>query len=305
MTACPGCGKPSSSWHTSCLKRLFGSPKLPDFSVIYNNDMVELALKSVGNLSISGVQAKLSVRIKGGLVTPSVRNGTHIIKPCVSQWQDMPQNENLIMSLASVAGIETPPHGLLKNGKDKSFYIVKRFDRTSTGLRIHIEDFSQAGSIPREMKYKKSAEFCGRLIKRVTTFPKIETQKFFRLILFNFLVGNGDAHLKNYSFMYSKNRIVLTPAYDLISSSILIPCETASAITINGKDNKFRLKDFKAFAKNLELPESQLNHFRKNLLKKLPLFFQMIEVADFNRDLKKKLVDLIKKRAKVLNGGSV
>ncbi len=301
MTACPGCGKPSHGWHAICLKRLFGRAELPDMSSIYNSDISELALQSVGHLSISGVQVKLAVGYEGNkIITHGGRGSRYILKPSVPQWQDMPQNENLIMSLARVAGIKIPPHGLLENSRNESFYIVKRFDRTRTGSRIHIEDFCQAGNVPREMKYRKSAEFCGKLIKTVTTFPKIEIQKFFRLILFNFLVGNGDAHLKNYSFMYLKNRTVLTPAYDLVSSSILIPGETASAITINGKDNKFRLKDFKALASNMKIPESQVNLFVKFLLDKLPSFFQMIEVAEFNAEMKENLVNLIKQRAQVL-----
>lgn len=305
MTACPGCGKPFDGWHAICLKRLFGRPELPDISSINDSSMVELALQSVGRLSISGVQAKLSVGFESSKIVPSSKKQKYIVKAVVPQWQDMPQNENLIMSLAGEAGINTPPHGLLKNSRNESFYIVKRFDRTGTGSRIHIEDFCQAGNVPRDMKYRKSAEFCGKLVNKVTTFPKIEIQKFFRLILFNFLVGNGDAHLKNYSFMYLKNRTVLTPAYDLVSSSILIPGETASAITINGKDNKFRFKDFKALASNMKIPELQVNLFIKLLLDKLPSFFQMIEVAEFNAEMKDDLVNLIKQRAQVLSGGNL
>jgi len=305
MTVCPGCGKPSDGWHAICLKKLFGRPELPDISSINDSSVVELALQTVGRLSISGVQAKLSVGLENSKIAPASKKQKYILKPSVPQWLDMPQNENLIMSLAGEAGINTPPHGLLKNSRNELFYIVKRFDRTGTGSRIHIEDFCQAGNVPRDMKYRKSAEFCGKLIKTITTFPKIEIQKFFRLILFNFLVGNGDAHLKNYSFMYLKNRTVLTPAYDLVSSSILIPGETASAITINGKDNKFRLKDFKALASNMKIPELQVNLFIKFLLNKLPSFFQMIEVAEVNAGMKDDLVSLIKQRANVLGGGSI
>ncbi|MCD6589372.1 MAG: HipA domain-containing protein [Candidatus Fermentibacteraceae bacterium] len=302
MKACPGCGKPSPGWHPTCLRKLFGVPEIPDISGIFKNNVAELALESAGRLSISGAQPKLSVRVEGGSIVPAAKNGTHILKPPVPQWREMPQNENLIMSLAGAAGIEIPPHGLLTNGRGDTFYIVKRFDRAGSAHRVHVEDFCQAGGIPRDMKYRKSAEFCGKLIKTVTTFPKIEEQKFFKLVVFNFLAGNGDAHLKNYSFLYRRQRTVLAPAYDLVSSSLLIPGETQSAIPVNGKLTKLRLKDFKALGNNLKiLPETVKKHI-SCLLKKLPEFKELIKAAEFSEEMKIALTQLIEERASTLGG---
>jgi serine/threonine-protein kinase HipA len=304
MRACPGCGKPSDRWHPTCLRKLFGVPEIPDISDIYENNIAELAFESAGRLSIPGVQSKLSVRVEGGTVVPAVKNGTHILKPPVSQWREMPQNENLIMSLAGAAGIEVPPHGLLTNDRGEKFYIVKRFDRKGNGNRIHVEDFCQAGGVPRDMKYRKSAEFCGKLIARVTAFPGIEVQKFFKLVLFNFVSGNGDAHLKNYSFIYHSQRTALSPAYDLVSSSLLIPGETQSAIPINGKLTKFRLKDFKALGNNLKIPPKTVGKHIERLLRCIPEFEKMIETAEFSDEMKSGLTQLIEKRASTLRGGT-
>ncbi|MCK5842549.1 MAG: HipA domain-containing protein [Candidatus Sabulitectum sp.] len=303
MKACPGCGKPSDRWHPTCLRKLFGVPQVPDISGIYGSNIAELALESAGRLSISGVQTKLSVRVEKGRVVPTVKNGTHILKPSVPQWPEMPQNENLIMCLAAVAGIEIPPHGVLTNKAEEKFYIVKRFDRSGQATRIHVEDFCQAGDIPRDMKYRRSAEFCGKLINRIASFPRVEVQKFFRLILFNFLVGNGDAHLKNYSFIYSKQRTALSPAYDLVASSLLIPTETQSAIPINGKDNRLRLKDFKTLGENMKIPSDIVLKSVQHLLKSVPDLMGLIEIAEFSSNMKSALAELIDKRSSTLGGG--
>ncbi len=276
---------------------------VPDISSIYESNIAELALECAGRVSISGVQAKLSVRVEKGRVVPAVKNGTHILKPPVPQWPEMPQNENLIMSLAAVAGIDIPPHGVLTNKAGEKFYIVKRFDRRGQATRIHVEDFCQAGDIPRDMKYRRSAEFCGKLINRIASFPRIEVQKFFRLILFNFLVGNGDAHLKNYSFIYSKQRTALSPAYDLVASSLLIPAETQSAIPINGRDNRLRLKDFKVLGENMKIPSDIVLKSVQHLLKSVPDLMGLIEIAEFSSDMKSALAELIDTRASTLGGG--
>lgn len=300
MKACPACGKPAENWHSTCLRKLFGVSELPVISCIGTSNMVELALESAGRLLISGVQAKLSVKVANGNVVPAVKNGTHILKPLVPQWREMPQNENLVMCLARVAGIEVPPHGILKNEENETFYIVKRFDRKKNGIRIHTEDFCQAGNVPRTMKYRKSAEFCGKLINRTATFPKIEIQKYFKIVLFNFLVGNGDAHLKNYSFIYHRNRTALAPAYDLVSSSILIPEETQSAIPVDGRDNGLRLKNFKALGDNMNILPETIQRNIQMLLAKIPVFFGMIEIADFSDEMKEALKKSIRGRASVL-----
>ena len=303
MKACPGCGKSSDRWHPTCLRKLFGVPEIPYILNIFGGNFAELALGSAGKLSISGVQPKLSVRVEGGKVLPADRKGTHIIKPAVPQRPEMPQNENLIMSLAAAAGIEVPPHGTLKNEIGETFYIVKRFDRRGSSTRIHVEDFCQAGDIPGGMKYRISAEFCGKLINRITSFPRIEVQKFFKLILFNFLVGNGDAHLKNYSFVHSKQRIALSPAYDLVASCLLIPTETQSAIPINGRDNKLRLKDFKALGENMKIPSELVSKSVHHLLNTIPDLIGLIEIAEFSSDMKRALAELIDTRASTLGGG--
>ncbi len=303
MKACPGCGKPSDRWHPTCLRKLFGVPRVPDISGIYGSNLAELAQGSAGRLSIPGVQTKLSVRVEKGRVVPAAVNGTHILKPPVPQWPEMPQNENLIMSLAAVAGIEIPPHGVLTNKAEEKFYIVKRFDRRGQATRIHVEDFCQAGDVPRDMKYRRSAEFCGKLINRIASFPRIEVQKFFRLILFNFLVGNGDAHLKNYSFIYSRQRTALSPAYDLVASSLLVPTETQSAIPINGRDNRLRLKDFKALGGNMKIPSEIVFKSVQHLLKSVPDLMGLIEIAEFSSDMKSALAELVDTRASTLAGG--
>ncbi len=132
--------------------------------------------------------------------------------------------------------------------------MVKRFDREGR-RKVHQEDFAQI--LGKENKYDGSVEEIGSKLKAVSEVPGLDVQLFFERVVFNFLIGNGDAHVKNYSVIYNEEGLVrLAPAYDLVCSRIVIPEEAdESALTIQGKKSRIKRKDMDLLAKHLGIPE--------------------------------------------------
>lgn len=198
-------------------------------------------------MSIQGVQAKLSarLRVKEQRFALVDQGGQYILKPQTADFDEVPENEDLTMRLAALAGIEVPLHGLLY-GRDAALtYFIKRFDRTGRKGKVHVEDFAQLSGRNRETKYRSSMEQVARVIDTYCTFPAIEKVKLLRLTLFNFLVGNEDMHLKNFSIIHRKEVVMLTPAYDLLNTTIVLPKpEEELALPLNGRKNKLTRSDF-------------------------------------------------------------
>lgn len=198
-------------------------------------------------LSIQGVQPKLSARlvVKEQTFDFVDQGGRYILKPQTADYLEVPENEDLTMRMANRIGIEVPLHGLLYGKDDALTYFILRFDRTSHKRKLHVEDFAQLGGRTRETKYRASMEQVARLIDSYCTFPVIEKVKLFRLTLFCFLTGNEDMHLKNFSIIRKNDVISLSPAYDLLNTTIVLPhSEEELALSLNGKKNKLKRQDF-------------------------------------------------------------
>lgn len=269
---------------------MFNVSQLPsiDFGL---EDMSRKAQKLTGKLSISGVQPKLSMKLdkKKNLLIPVAEGGEYILKPQVAAFFNIPENEQCCMDIASEIKIDVPLHCLLPL-KDGSFaYIVKRFDRIA-GEKIPQEDFSQILGI--DDKYKGSVEQIGRKLREITT--GYDVQLFFERVVFNFIIGNGDAHLKNYSITYRDTETVrLAPAYDIVCSKLVIPDETDSALTINGKSNKLKRDDFDKLADYLNIP---LRVRYAKFDKTLSLMKAIIGKSNLKNDSQERLTDIIKER---------
>jgi serine/threonine-protein kinase HipA len=233
---------------------MFDAKELPkaDFSLA----QISLeAQKMAGKLSISGVQPKLSVMWdkKKNLLVPVAERGAYILKPQTQSFPNIPENEQCCMDMAQMLGIDIPAHSLVPLKDGSLSYVVARFDRKGR-KKIHQEDFAQI--LGRDDKYKGSVEEIGRVLKQVSSVPGLDVQLFFERVVFNFLIGNGDAHLKNYSIFYiNENEARLTPAYDLVSSKLVIPGEEDSALVINGKKNRLSGQDFQDLARYLNIPQ--------------------------------------------------
>ncbi len=200
-------------------------------------EQISESIARASKLSIQGVQPKLSAKLslKNKIFEIVDRRGTYILKPQHSVYKEIPQNEDLTMRLAKEAGLEVPLHGMIYSVDRSLTYFIKRFDRTLRGNKYAVEDFAQLSGRTRETKYDYSMEKVSDLIDNYCTFPRVEKIKLFRLIIFNFLTGNEDSHLKNFSLISKDDLIMLTPCYDLLNTSIIMPVKEEIALPIKGK----------------------------------------------------------------------
>ncbi|MFH1846997.1 MAG: HipA domain-containing protein [Candidatus Omnitrophota bacterium] len=278
------------------LKNMFNISKCPviDFNL---GDISQKAQKLTNKLSISGVQPKLSVKLdkKQNMLIPVAEGGEYILKPQTSTFPNIPENEQCCMNIAKELGVDVPLNCLIPL-KDKSWaYIVKRFDREKD-VKIHQEDFAQI--LGESDKYKGSVEQIGRKLKEVSSAPGYDCQLFFERVVLNFILGNGDGHLKNYSISYiDKDNVRLAPAYDIVCSKLVIFDEEDSALTINGKKNKLQREDFDDFAEYLNVPVKIRYEKFEN---KFNVIETIIRSSRLDKEKQARFVEIIKERINCL-----
>ena len=256
-------------------------------------------------MSIQGVQPKLSavLNIKDGRFEIADKNGRYILKPQHYLFPELPENEDLTMRLADTIGIEVPLHGLVYS-KDKSLtYFIKRFDRKGQKDKIAVEDFGQLAGMGRDTKYNYSMEKLLKLIDKYCTFPAIEKARLFNLVLFNFLVGNEDMHLKNYSVIVQNGLVKLSPSYDLLNTSIVLKGDLEEiALTLKGKKkNLTRRLLVNYFGKEqCSLNEKIIEKTLNSIQTALPSWFDLIDICFLSDEMKSKYKVLLLKRIEIL-----
>ncbi|MBI4061111.1 MAG: HipA domain-containing protein [Elusimicrobia bacterium] len=301
---CLCCHKPvetNERHHPRCLNRLFGTARRPEipFGVA---DLPGIVTKAEGRMSISGVQAKVSIRLDkaSGNIEPVVAGGTHILKPESDRFPEIPMNENLCMNMAEELGMRVPPHGLFAMSDGKLCYIIKRFDRADDGRKIPNETMFQiAGSTD---KYIGSLEQVGKTIRAHATNVGLDMIDFFERALLCFLTGNGDMHLKNWALLGQGKDIALAPCYDLVSSRLYIEKEGDSALTINAKKNKLRRSDFEALAKNLRIDAKAAANIFDRLERAQDTLRGLIAQSELRADLRQELMSILGARYNRLYG---
>ncbi|MBU4446811.1 HipA domain-containing protein [bacterium] len=222
---------------------------LNDFPYSASEQRTEAALHA-SKMSVQGIQPKLSVRLnlKQASFEITDKGGRYLIKPQHDTYPELPENEDLSMRLAEIVGISVPLHGLIYC-KDKTFsYVIKRFDREGKSGKLATEDFAQMSGMDRDTKYNFSMEKLAPILD-MCTFPAVERVRFFRRSIFNFLIGNEDMHLKNFSLITRNNKIELSPAYDFLSTTTAflsigknIDEIEEVALPVNGKKRKLTRK---------------------------------------------------------------
>ncbi len=188
-------------------------------------------------MSIQGVQPKLSARLNVAQEIFEVvdTGGEYILKP-QSHYVQVPENEDLTMRLAAAAHIEVPGHGLIYSKDGSLTYFIRRFDRAGRKGKIPVEDFAQLAGKTRDTKYDSSMEQVASLLDQFATFPVVEKVKLFRLTIFNFVCGNEDMHLKNFSIITREGKRELSPAYDLLNTTLVMDrVEEEIALPLDGK----------------------------------------------------------------------
>lgn len=261
MTNCWFCYEDAgeAAYHEKCSKIFFGTPITPTLEL--NSQLLkELAEQTINTrIAVTGVQPKLSVTIeksKGNTRLTIVGLwGEYILKPQQEQYPMMPETEDLTMHLASLFKIPICEHTLLRASDGSLVYIAKRFDRVKR-KKIHVEDFCQLSEFLTESKYKGSYEKAGKLILKYCANSGLDALNYFELVLFSYLTGNNDMHLKNFSLLHSDNGICLSPGYDLLNVNLLNPADDEElALTLNGRKKKITIKDFEILGNSLQIPE--------------------------------------------------
>jgi len=254
----------ASSYHEKCTKRFFGTAKIPELEL--NNKLLKtLAEQTISErIAVTGVQPKLSVTLEKtkeqNRLTIVGLWGEYILKPQHPDFPEMPQSEDLTMHLASLFKMPTCDHTLMEASDGNLVYLARRFDRVK-GHKVHMEDFCQLSEFLTENKYKGSYEKIGKLILKYCTQTGFDALTYFELVLFSFLTGNNDMHLKNFSVLYTGEGISLSPAYDLLNVILVNPKDDEElALTINGKKKTIRLSDFDALARRMNIPETAVNN---------------------------------------------
>lgn len=291
-------------FHTTCSKKIFAQPTPPELQYT-ETQMEELALQVVrSQITVTGVQPKISLDLTSGQNKKEPKRftivglwGSYILKPPTQQYHQLPEVEDLTLHLATIAKIGVVPHSLIRLKSGKLAYITKRIDRTKNG-KIHMEDMCQLTEKLTEDKYHGSYEQIAKTILKYSANPGLDMVNFFELVLFSFLTGNADMHLKNFSLIHQPGiGPILSPAYDLVATILVNPADNEDlALTLNGKKKKIRANDFVAAFNTLKLePKQQENIFRKMVQAKNK-WIEFIDISFLNDDFKEKYKQLIQER---------
>jgi serine/threonine-protein kinase HipA len=255
-------------YHSRCARKFFGTEKMPTLEL--NKSLLkQLAEQTINErIAVTGVQPKLSVTLAKhqgtGRLTIVGLWGEYILKPQHDSLPAMPETEDLTMHLAGIFELEICNHVLLRASDDTLVYLAKRFDRYDNN-KIHVEDFCQLSEFLTENKYKGSYERAGKLILTYCTNTGLDTLKYFELLLFCYLTGNNDMHLKNFSLIHKTDSIDFSPAYDLINVNLVFPKDKEeTALLLNGRKKNIHIRDFEALGTVLGIPEK----VRKNSYEK-------------------------------------
>lgn len=263
------------------------------------------AFNRAGKMSVQGVQPKLSavLNFKEEKFEIVDKGGKYILKPQHNFFPEMPENEDLTMRLASEIGLEIPQHGLIWS-KDKSLtYFIKRFDRKGHNDKIPVEDFAQLAGLTRDTKYDYSMEKVVKLIDSYCTFPAIEKIKFFKLTIFNYLIGNDDMHLKNFSLITQDGQSSLSPCYDLLNSTIEYKKQDEEiALPLQGKKRQLtRNQLINYFGKErCELTDKSIEKVLEAISTSVPRWNELINISFLSQEMRDKYNTLLETRLNIL-----
>ncbi|MGZ5244467.1 MAG: HipA domain-containing protein [Bacteroidia bacterium] len=295
------------NFHPACSRKIFGKAQAPELPYT-EEDMLKLANQVIrSHAAVTGVQPKLSLDIEKSRPSDIPKFtivglwGNFILKPPTEHYPHLPELEDLTMHLASLSGIKTVPHSLIRMENNHLAYITRRIDRNK-GKKLHMEDMCQLTEKLTEHKYRGSYEQIGKAILQYSANPLLDIINFFEQVIFCFLTGNADMHLKNFSLIKSSaTEYTLSPAYDMVATALVVPEDAEElALTLNAKKRKIKRKDFKeAFSKfpiDIRAQENMFGRFEKAL----PKWFPFIEQSFLSEEMKLKYIDLVKERARRL-----
>lgn len=313
---CLCCGRPlhaedvQTGWHKSCIKKFFGTTKIPEIEI--NEKALEL-LAAEGirkGYTVPGVQKKLSLHLfseknKPRLTLVNYPTG-YILKPQVTEFEAMPEAEQLVMCMADAAKISTVLHALVM-GSESLAYITKRVDRVfekGTVRMLAMEDFCQLDLRLTQDKYRGSYERCAKIIDKYSSRKGLDMAELYLRLVFSFIVGNSDMHLKNFSLIETEEGsgdYILSPAYDLLPVNVIMPEDKEQfALAMNGKKTNLRRKDFLIFADECGISLRSAEKMIAKMVSMKDKFIDMCGESLLPEYLKKRFAELIEVRCRIL-----
>lgn len=294
-----------TDFHSSCVKRFFGTRVVP--RIDYRHKELDLLAEQVirAQTSLTGVQPKLSLNLQKHEDTARLTIvglwGDYIFKPQTEIYPEFPENEDLTMHLAEAANINVVPHSLIRMADGRLGYVTKRIDRTDDGRKIDMEDMCQITFHPTEYKYKGSHEQIAKAIVKHCATPKLDLVNYMQIVLFCFVTGNNNMHLKNFSLYRRKNDYQLTPAYDLLNVAIANPSDKDElALSLDGRKSRLTLNNFIQAGRTMGIDEIVIRRLIVNFKKALPKWMELIRASFLSNDMKTEYENLIAERLKRL-----
>jgi serine/threonine-protein kinase HipA len=281
-------------FHPTCSKKIFGE-SIPPVLPYSENNMDELATQVVrSQAAVTGVQPKLSLHLASAEQPHLAKRftiagmwGGYILKPPSPHYTQLPEVEDLTMHLASLAKIKVVPHSLIRLTSGNLAFITKRIDRVKKE-KLHMEDMCQLTDRLTEDKYRGSHEQVAKAILKYSASPGLDVVNFFELVLFSFLTGNADMHLKNFSLIHQPSTgPVFSPAYDLVATTLVNPADDEDlALTLNGKKKKVNRHDFTTTFGIIGLDIKQQENLFKKMEKAKTKWLEFIEISFLNDEMK-------------------
>ncbi|NTV98432.1 MAG: HipA domain-containing protein [Chlorobiaceae bacterium] len=292
--------------HPRCTRKMFGTALAPILP--YDERQLEKLAEGMirRQVTVSGVEPKICLNLeKDGRGSKFQRfsiadlRGGYILKPPAGSFSRLPLIEDLTMHMAESVRIDTVPHCLIRMQSGSLAYLTRRIDRSKSG-KVHMEDMCQITGRLTGDKYNGSYEQIALAIDRHSANPGLDVIKFFEMVVFCFLCGNADMHLKNFSLVDSPERggISLAPAYGMVSTALVDPQNNDElALTLNGKKKGITQDDFRQAFDSLSVNEKVRERMFRKFQEAVPLWERLIDSSFLDNAMQNTYKELIRKKS--------
>lgn len=290
------------AYHPACAKKFFGKAEAPVLP--YSRDNInDLARESVlSRIAVTGVQSKLSMDVnKGGKDEPDRLTivglwGKYILKTKSEAFPWLPEVEDLTMHLAEIAKIDVVPHTLIRFSDGEMAYLTKRIDRDQNGKKYLMEDLCQISERLTTEKYKSSYENVAKIIKFHSSAPMLDLVNFWEVVVFSWITGNSDMHLKNFSLISRvPGHYVLSQAYDLVNVHLVFPEDDEElAMMLDGRKKRIKKQNFVRAMATSGLEDKPIENIFRKLMDAAPKWYDFIDASFLPAELKEKYKDEIR-----------
>ncbi|MBQ8969112.1 MAG: HipA domain-containing protein [Bacteroidaceae bacterium] len=297
-------------FHPACARKFFGSSTAPLLPYTREN-MSELARQVIRtSASVTGVQAKMSLDVnRGGKNEPDKFTivglwGKYIFKPQSGKYPFLPELEDLTMKMAEAAHIRTARHTLIRMADGELGYLSLRMDRGQKGEKVSMLDMCQLSNRLTEHKYQGTYQQLAETIKKYSSAPMLDVQRFWEVVLFSWITGNSDMHCKNFSLIGTGNgEYTLAPAYDLLAVLLADPEDTeemAMSFTVGGNKKGFDRNTFLTAFTQSGIPIAVADKMIERMKGNLPVWKELIAQSFLPDKMKTDYCCLLNKRIALL-----